>query len=227
MKKLSIFIIILALFSIIACEKNPTEPEYQKEVVVYGFLFAEKQMSKDHAILLSQTRPINPKFDLTDAVISNANVTLTDTDLGEEFILTESPESPGFYFNPQVLIKADHTYTLTINVEGKTITAQTTVPPVLKISTTLKTDTVNVIQPRKYSMENPIFWKANFPNRLFWLMNTAKKPGKTQNILMFFTTTSSRKTRRSMKAVDAANPVEFITLGACRILHPTVFLTGM
>jgi len=127
-KRSILFILILIIF-IIGCEKNPSKPDYQKEITVFGYLWGDKSLSVDHAILVSYTQPITASYDLNQAGISSANVTITAESSGDIYQLQETLEKPGFYFNENLIVNPKETYNLRIEVDNNVVTATTTVPP--------------------------------------------------------------------------------------------------
>ena len=156
MKRLILFILTLAIF-IINCEKNPSKPDYQKEISVFGYLWGNESLTSDHAILISFTKPITDQYDLDQAGISGANVTITEAISGDLYQLQETSEKPGFYFNENLLVKPKETYNLRIEVGGNIVTASTTVPPSLTIETELSKDSINNVSHKNLSKRKPIF----------------------------------------------------------------------
>lgn len=152
----SLWIPVLAILVIAGCSKNPSGPEYKKDIVVYGYLWANQPLSVEHAILISYTQPLDQFYTLTNAGIVNANVTLTNETTGESFVLDDTDAKPGFYFNDSFTIQPNTTYTLEIRVDGKTVTAQTTVPPVLLQTTELRSDTVNRVYHTNLGYDKPV-----------------------------------------------------------------------
>ncbi|GAB4374113.1 MAG: hypothetical protein Kow0042_18450 [Calditrichia bacterium] len=151
---------VISLFLVLSCDKSPDSPEYEKEITVFGYLWGSRPLNLDHAILIAYTQPIDQYYDLEKAAISNAEVTLMEVGSGKVFSLSDSPEKPGFYFNDSVLIRPKETYTLRVQVEGKSVTASTTVPPMLHLTTELRSDTVNAIFPKNISKQKPIFMQC-------------------------------------------------------------------
>lgn len=156
MKRSILFIFIFVIF-IIHCEKNPNKPDYQKEITVFGYLWGDENLNADHAILISYTQPITAFYDLNLAGISGANVTITEESSGDIVQLQEALEKPGFYFNDNLNIKPKETYHLRTEIDGKVVTASTTVPPVLTLVTELDRDTVNNVYHKNLSKRKPIF----------------------------------------------------------------------
>ncbi len=153
--------VFLVLFSILlitgtGCEKNPTKPGYQKEISVFGYIWGNKMLTADHAIMISYTQPIYDYYDLNDAAIQNATVTLTNESSGETFPLIENSEKPGFYYNDSVFIAPNTTYSLRAEDDGNVVTAQTTVPPELKMTTELSTETVNNVLRTNLGYDKPV-----------------------------------------------------------------------
>jgi len=149
-------IIALILLSLFGCEKNPTTPEYQKEVAIFGYLWCNKPITADRAIMITYTQPIDAYYDLDQAAIQEAKVTITEVNSGKLYELEDS-DKPGFYFNDSLIAKPKTTYVLEIVVADTIVTAMTTVPPTLAIQTELSTDKVDSVYHDNLSKEKPIF----------------------------------------------------------------------
>jgi hypothetical protein len=148
------------------CDKNPAAPEYQKEVTVFGFLWGNEYLTADHAMMLSYSQPITAYYDFNQAAIRGAEVSLTEIGSGVSHFLMESPEKPGFYFNDLVFIKPKTSYTLRISVDGREVTATTTVPPQLELQTELDTVNVNQVNHTNLSKSIPIFLDCESPEQV-------------------------------------------------------------
>jgi len=103
---------------------------------------------------------------LDHAVIRGASVYITEKSTGQIYTLHDSPEKPGFYFNDQLLVKPKETYQLKIGYDGRTVTAETTVPPVLQITTELSRDSVNYVYHTNLSRQKPIFLGCEKENQI-------------------------------------------------------------
>lgn len=145
--------LLLAFFS---CSKNPNSPDYEKEITVFGFLWGNKPMTANRAIMISYTQPIDELYDLQQSVIKNADVTMTDVNSGEIYKLTDD-EKPGFYFNDSLIAKPKNSYLLKVEIDNKTVTATTTIPPALLVRTNLKTDEIDSVYQENLSRQKPIF----------------------------------------------------------------------
>ena len=152
-KCLLMFLLIATFFT---CGKNPNTPNYQKEIAIFGFLWGNKPMTADRAIMISYTQPIDKFYDLEQSVVHNANVTITEISSGNVYILADT-EKPGFYFNDNLIPKMKMEYFLKIEVDNKIITATTIVPPELKIQTELTTDKIDSVFHDDLSKTNPMF----------------------------------------------------------------------
>ncbi|MBC8184349.1 DUF4249 family protein [candidate division KSB1 bacterium] len=168
-KNLSIYVIALMILISISCDKNPAGPEYQKEITVYGYLWAGESLNADHAILISYTRPVDEKYSLNDAIPENANVTLKDESTGEVVQLNDSPDSPGFFYNDSLIIKPQTNYTLTVEADGKTVTASTTVPPALAIETDLMTNNMNYVYRDNLGINKPVTLRGENEKQIIYV----------------------------------------------------------
>lgn len=152
-KCLLMFLLITTFFT---CGKNPNTTNYQKEIAIFGFLWGNKPMTADRAIMITYTQPIDKSYDLERSVIHNANVTITEINSGNVYILQDT-EQPGFYFNNSLVPGPKMEYVLNIEVDNKIVTATTTVPPILGIQTNLIQDKVDSVYQDDLSKNNPIF----------------------------------------------------------------------
>lgn len=157
MKGMTKYIFIaLLVFTIFSCSKNPSAPDYEKEIVVFGFLWGNKPMTAERAMMISYTQPIDKVYDAEQAAIKNAKAIITEVGSGATYILRDA-EKPGWYFNDSLIAKPKAEYLLSIEVDNKTVTARTTVPPALNLSTDLKTEQVDSVYQDKLSLQKPIF----------------------------------------------------------------------
>jgi len=154
------------LFLATACGKKAVGPEYRKEITVSGFLWGNQKIDSSHAILVATTRPIAQVYDLQEAGIRGAEVSITDASTGMRTVLHDTPGRPGFYFNDSLTVVPKTAYTLRIRVDEMEVTASTTVPPVLRLTTTLKRDTVNVVHQKDLSRNRPIFLDHESPDQI-------------------------------------------------------------
>jgi len=165
-----IYKLIFALLSITlllgGCEKNPSAPEYQKEVTIFGYLWGNENLTENHAIMIAYTRPVTKYYDPAEAAIKGATVTLTESASGVVTQLVESTAKPGYYYNGALLIKQKSTYTLTVKTGSETVTAVTTVPAVLEIESDLKTDSPNVENDTNLGYRKPVFVQHEDPDQL-------------------------------------------------------------
>jgi len=156
MKISHIIFVALLLSTLLTCSKNPSAPNYEKEITVFGFLWGNKPMTAERAMMISYTQPIDAVYDLQQAAIKNANVTITEVSSGNVFILSDL-EKPGFYFNDKLIARPKTEYFLKIEVENKVVTARTIVPPALDLQTDLQTGRIDSVYQEKLSFEKPIF----------------------------------------------------------------------
>jgi hypothetical protein len=148
--------VVLLLVTILSCSKNPNAPDYEKEIAVFGFLWGNKPMTADRAMMISYTQPIDDAYDLEQATIKNANVTITEVSTGKIYVLDDA-KKPGFYFNDSLIAKPKTEYLLKIEVDNKIVTARTSVPPMLNLQTNLQKDRVDSVYHEGLSNEKPIF----------------------------------------------------------------------
>lgn len=164
--KLKYILLLVLVLIVTGCDKDPAGPEYQQEVSVFGFLWGNEYLTEDHAIMIAWSQPVTEYYDLNQAVIRGAEVTLTDVNAGTSYPLTEAPEKPGFYFNEQVFIHPKTSYRLQISVDDRVVTATTTVPPTLEIETELDSVNVNQVYKTNLSKNLPIFIDCESPEQV-------------------------------------------------------------
>jgi hypothetical protein len=167
MKKLIkyIFILMLLISMIAGCDNSPTKPIYKKEIAVFGFLYGNLPLNSDRAILITYTQPLAGTINLQNIILNNAQVAITESATGKAYQLKDSL-LPGLYFNTDFIPKPDMTYQLQIEVDSKTVTAVTTVPPVLNQETQLSAARVDSFYFDNISRENPIFLNCENPNQV-------------------------------------------------------------
>lgn len=152
-----IIMILSVLFLLQSCDRNPERPEYEKEITVYGFIKGNDFLTEERAILITYTRPVTEVYDLSEAAVSGAVVTMIKNDEERLIRLHENPSKPGFYFNENEWIEPQSTYHLSIDVQGETIIASTTVPPELILATDLSPDSINDVFQSNLGYEKPIY----------------------------------------------------------------------
>ena len=164
---IGLMLIVLALVLLPSgCEKNPGAPNYQKEITVFGYLWGNDTLNAERAIMIAYTQPVLARYDLENAAIRGASVTLTETSTGHVYTLSESTQKPGFYFNDNLVVQPKTTYNLEVRADGKVVTASTTVPPILKLTTVLSPDHVNSAYQQNLSRDKPIFLEGEFPDQI-------------------------------------------------------------
>jgi len=150
-------VLLCALLLSTSCEKRGTGPEYQKEITVFGYLWGNQSADSTHAILVAYTEPVVQPYSLAQAGIRGALVSVTETATGRRTVLHDTPRRPGFYFNDSLAVRPKTIYRLSVFVEGREVTASTTVPSELRINTALRHDTVNVVRQQQLSKTTPVF----------------------------------------------------------------------
>ena len=166
LKQTIIGLLTFLILFILGCSKNPAKPEYEKKVAVYGFLWANEPLDQEHAVLVTYSQPLDALYSLRDAGIRDALVTLTEENSGASFDLADENSKPGFYYNESVMIKTNTTYTLTIRVDGQTVTAQTTVPAELHQLTQLDSVGLNAVYRENLGFYKPVIIETENENQL-------------------------------------------------------------
>lgn len=153
-QKWIVWIILTGLF-ITGCEKNPEDSGYMKEVTVFGYLWGNQPLDQSRAVSVHYSQPLNQAFSFESAAIRNARVTLTDSATGQTWLLHDA-QSPGKYYNENLVIRPEATYLLQIEADDQIITASTRVPPAPVLRTDLKTDEVNQEYQKNLGYEKPV-----------------------------------------------------------------------
>jgi len=127
MKKITV-LSILSLFALLSCQEdiNLDIKEGAKKIVVEGNI----ENGKVAEVIVTRNSPLFSAIDLSNIVVFNANVyvsngIITDT-LEMDTLLTTS--NPFVYVGKNILGQAGQVYYLTVEVDGNTYTAQTTIP---------------------------------------------------------------------------------------------------
>jgi hypothetical protein len=149
-----------------ACSRNPSQPDFQKEISIYGYLHADRPLSEDRALLITGTRPVTEFYDIREAGIADAAVTVLEEASGKTWELSCRPENPGRYFNGSLIAKPGLVYRLTVHAEGRIATARTRVPPELAITTELSPDSVNTGRQKDLGQPKPLFLECDNPEQI-------------------------------------------------------------
>lgn len=159
-------IILLFLFLILGCIKSPNDPEYHKEITVFGYLWGHENLNEEHAIFVGYTKPVTDYYKIEDAAIQGAQVSVTEELSETVFTLNESESKSGFYYHDSLWIEPNKTYYLKIIVDDTEVIASTTVPSDLEITTELKRDTINIVHYRNLAREKPVFLECEDPEQI-------------------------------------------------------------
>lgn len=122
---------ILILFTGCQSEIDVDLPEYSPKLVVEGTI----ENGQPAMVVLSKSIPyfshIDLNYILNNVVVSNAVVTVTASDgESEQLTFQYAPDAPLYYAykSSHLVGKTNTSYTLTIQYDGKTYTAKTTIP---------------------------------------------------------------------------------------------------
>lgn len=135
---LNLFILIGVLMAGCDSESDLVADDYREEIVVYGYLYIDEPIDSTNAIFIGKTKPVLEYYQVEEAAIENAHVTLqkegSDTTITLHHLRKiievedELREVGGYYANPNIIIEPLTTYYLEIEVDDKLLTAQTTTP---------------------------------------------------------------------------------------------------
>jgi hypothetical protein len=127
------FIVVLVLFS---CERDITVdlPVPEQKIVVEGYI----ENGQKAVVMLTKSAAFFSAVDsasLLSYLVTNATITVSDGTTSEQLVLTIDTTQyvPVVYKSQSLIGQEGKTYTLTIVVDGKTLTAVTTIPHVVAL----------------------------------------------------------------------------------------------
>jgi len=135
MKKAYFFILILCSIILGSCEKNITLdiPKYNSKPVVFSVLLPGRPPQLSLSLSQSYYSYADTDTSVNNHLITNARVYITDLNTNKTDTFKEDTfGQKKIYFGKQNIISG-HSYFLHISYNGKTLTAQTTVPMPVKI----------------------------------------------------------------------------------------------
>ncbi len=162
--------IILPLFLVMilaGCEKDPAAPAYQREIVIYGFLWGNNYVTADRAISIKYSQPISELYNAKDAAVRNATVTITETAEGTVVPLFEDKANPGYYFNEQLFIQPGKRYQLDVVTNEKTASALTRVPSNALLLTELAGEDTTIVDEKNWGYNMPVVVRCDSSEQIF------------------------------------------------------------
>ena len=135
MKKLLLLLLIAGIFS--GCDTY-SQDDYTEQYVVQGYLGALATLPR---ISLSKTVPIDEYYDLNQAAVSDAQLTVSLLDANgnveKSFAYVTDPDSVSLFkpLDTQTLVLPNRTYALHVTFPNKpdVITAKTVIPDTMKV----------------------------------------------------------------------------------------------
>jgi hypothetical protein len=188
---------VLAAFC--ACGDNPAGPGYRKEIAVFGFLWTERPLSRDRAIAVTWTRPIDAYFDERSAAVEDAEVTLTDRTGGRAYTLAEDADRPGFFYNDSLIVRLRTAYSLAIQCEGRLVTAETVTPGPIGLDTPLSREEINTVASENLGYANPIRIECDSPDQMILVDLTCLEDFRNAEYIREF---SANKTPEDQEEYD-------------------------
>ncbi|MBN2411469.1 hypothetical protein JXQ31_07235 [candidate division KSB1 bacterium] len=155
--KIFILFSFFVLFIITGCENNPSEPDFQNEITVFGYLYGNEALGPERAISIFNTRPVTSYYDPYEAAVKDADVTITLKSDGSVTKLIPVSNKPGYYYNDSLHIIPKETYLLTVKTGDRIVTASTTVPAELESESQLSTNSINYEYNTNLGYEKPVF----------------------------------------------------------------------
>ena len=128
-----LFSLSFILVVITSCEDfNDLESPYAEQYVIFGNISGNMPMIDD-TIFVSRSASLDEKVDANQLWISNANITISGD--GENHIALPVNGRPGRYQTDQsVVFKTGINYQLSVKINDKVLTSETTIPKSLNIN---------------------------------------------------------------------------------------------
>lgn len=196
-----IFWMIPTLFFHLSCDDN-TKPPFQQELMVFGYLWGNEPLSREHAIFVTYSRPLFEEYDLDSAAISGAWVQITEESSGNSWMLVEDSTRKGFYFNNDLLVRPGEQYHLEVRADGKVVRASTRVPSDLTIRTALDSVSFPEVAPDQIAGQFPIYLRTEDRDQLIMVDVYCLEPWFMAEYISPF---GSRKTPGSPEEYDGGN----------------------
>jgi hypothetical protein len=121
-----------AALALAGCGGDTAGPPPAQVVAVFGYLYVGESISATNAIHVSRVQPIGAVYDRDGAAVSDAAVTLSRAGAPAD---TLRLVAPGAYADAAIVVVAQTTYQLRIEIPGEApITAATTTPVSVEIT---------------------------------------------------------------------------------------------
>ena len=132
MKKINLYFLFILFMLFGACDNfNDPESPYLEKYVVFGNISGNMPMIDD-TIYVSRSASLDEKIDADQLWINDAIVTISGD--GNEYQASLVPGHNGRYqTDPSVIFKTGIKYKLSVSVDGKVLTSETTIPKSLNI----------------------------------------------------------------------------------------------
>ena len=131
------YLSVICMVIFLGCNIQDVDEPYEKKIVVFGNIQANLPMVD--TLFVSRTASVDEEVDADELWITNANVKISSED-GTE-IAQPVTGMPGRYLTRKDYIYRPGTkYNLTVEVDGKTLTAETTTPEKMEIGSIKNSD---------------------------------------------------------------------------------------
>ena len=147
----------IAAMTLAGCDQAIQPADLGPTIVIEGYLYANHPID---SIVVSRSLPIDAYFTDSAARVSGATVTITVD--GRTYPLHESATQPGSYLlaADSLIVRSRKQYDLRVVALGQTVTASTTVPDSISITSTVP-DTIRYPVGEPLGSEIQLTWSAS------------------------------------------------------------------
>ncbi|MBU1699920.1 MAG: DUF4249 family protein [Candidatus Eisenbacteria bacterium] len=120
-------IVTLCFLALTGCSTDVNKPDTEHAIMVHAYLYVNEAIHDSNAVLITRTMPVDEYYNVDEAVVVNALVTLRIE--GAALPETLHMTAPGYYANSSIRIQPLQTYHLEIAIEGESLIKATTTTP--------------------------------------------------------------------------------------------------
>lgn len=189
MKVVKLLSMVILIIIFVSCTENLVEigeNTYSPKIVVEGYLFANQNVAN---IRVTRNFPLNSSIQVSNLILSNADVSIKEIESGREFRLTYNPQSFSFeYKGNDLTINYGREYQLNVSayVDGKKLSA----------SSTTKVPQKGFKINRELSKFDPMFYREpdESGNPKSFVLNFTPSPGTKFYLISLLALDASDKT---------------------------------